>query len=71
MYDKEVIRRHLFALIADLRNLEKYKSITENDLLNNLDLLGPRAVPGAIVSIPVGEIGRYYFLDSRIRGNDK
>lgn len=39
MYDREVIRKHLFALITYLKNLEKYKNISEKDLDANLDLL--------------------------------
>jgi uncharacterized protein YutE (UPF0331/DUF86 family) len=39
MYDKEVVLKHLSALLTDLKNLEKHKSVTENDLKDNLDLL--------------------------------
>lgn len=39
MYDKEVILKHLNALLIDLSNLEKHKNITENDLRQNLDLV--------------------------------
>jgi uncharacterized protein YutE (UPF0331/DUF86 family) len=39
MYDIEVIKKHLFALLSDLKNLEKHKNISENDFKNNLDLL--------------------------------
>ncbi|MBS4034981.1 MAG: DUF86 domain-containing protein [Ignavibacterium sp.] len=39
MYDKEVVLKHLTALLTDLKNLEKHKSVTENDLKDNLDLL--------------------------------
>lgn len=39
MYDKEVIKKHLFALITDLKNLKKFKNISEKDFKDNLDLL--------------------------------
>ena len=39
MYDKEVVLKHLSALLTDIKNLERHKSVTENDLKNNLDLL--------------------------------
>jgi uncharacterized protein YutE (UPF0331/DUF86 family) len=39
MYDIEVIKKHLFALLSDLKNLEKHRNISENDLNDNLDLL--------------------------------
>jgi uncharacterized protein YutE (UPF0331/DUF86 family) len=39
MYDIEVIKKHLFALLSDLKNLEKHKNISEDDLKDNLDLL--------------------------------
>ena len=39
MYDKEVIKKHLSALLRILKNLEKYKNICEEDFKDNLDLL--------------------------------
>lgn len=39
MYDKQVILKHLNSLLTDLKNLEKHKNITEEDLKNNIDLL--------------------------------
>lgn len=39
MYDKAVIQKHLQALFRDLKNLERYKNISEEDFYNNLDLL--------------------------------
>ena len=39
MYDIEVIKKHLSALLSALKNLERYKNISENDFKNNLDLL--------------------------------
>ncbi len=39
MYDKEVINKHLTALLKDLKNLSKYKGLKESDFQNNLDLL--------------------------------
>ena len=39
MYDKEVIKKHLLALLKDIKNLEKYKDISEEDFKDNLDLL--------------------------------
>lgn len=39
MYDKQVIGKHLSALLKDLKNLERHKNISEIDFNNNLDLL--------------------------------
>jgi uncharacterized protein YutE (UPF0331/DUF86 family) len=39
MYNKEVIKKHLSGLLTDLKNLEKYKNISEEDFKDNLDLL--------------------------------
>lgn len=39
MHDKEVLEKHLNALYLNLKNLEKHKGISENDLRNNIDLL--------------------------------
>ena len=39
MYDKEVIKKHLSALLRILKNLEKHKNISEEDFKDNLYLL--------------------------------
>lgn len=39
MYDKSVIEKHLTALLLDLKNLEKYKNTTKQDITGNTDLL--------------------------------
>ena len=39
MYDKLVIEKHLTALLLDLKNLEKYKNVTEEEIKGNTDLL--------------------------------
>jgi len=39
MYDKQVIGKHLSALLKDLKNLERHKNISEIDFNDNLDLL--------------------------------
>lgn len=39
MYDKSVIEKHLTALVLDLKNLEKYKNVTEEEIKGDTDLL--------------------------------
>lgn len=40
MPDLERIKKHLSALLSDLKNLEKHKNITREDLAKDTDLSG-------------------------------